>query len=278
MQPDSKQVQRAAEAVRSRCGELKPTIGAVLGSGLGQYADGLADAVRIPYGEIPHFPISSVPGHAGRLVVGRQGQATVAVMQGRVHFYEGYEIERVVFPMRVLAALGIKAALVTNAAGGVNAQFQPGDLMLIVDHINLSGQNPLIGENDEAVGPRFPDMTTAYDRELGKLASHVAAETGVPLRQGVYTWLTGPTYETPAEVGMIGNLGGDATGMSTVPEVIVARHAGVRVVGISCITNRAAGMSGAPLTHDEVKDVASKVETQFVTIVSRLLERMAEVV
>ena len=277
MQPDSKQVREAVEAIQARCA-MQPTIGAVLGSGLGKYADGLADAVKIPYGEIPHFPTSSVPGHAGQLVIGKQGAATVVVMQGRVHFYEGYGIERVVFPMRVLAGLGIKAVLVTNAAGGVNTQFEAGDLMLIVDHINLCGQNPLIGENDDAVGPRFPDMTTAYDRELCKLASSVSAETGVSLRQGVYTWLSGPTYETPAEVGMISNLGGDATGMSTVPEVIIARHAGVRVVGISCITNRAAGLSGEPLSHDEVKDVANRVETQFIGIVSRLIERMAEVV
>jgi purine-nucleoside phosphorylase len=252
-------------------------VGLVLGSGLGAYADKLHDAVAIDYRDIPYFPVSTVHGHAGRLVVGRAGGPTgpvCAAMQGRVHFYEGHEMTRVTFPIRVLARLGCATFVITNAAGGCNPAYAPGDLVAITDHLNLMPSSPLRGTNEERFGPRFPDMTVAYAPELRALAHEAARGLGFELREGVYCGLPGPTYETPAEIRMVRTLGGDLVGMSTVPEVIVARHMGAKVLGISCVTNLAAGMSGQPLSHDEVTEVASRVRARFVSLLDAVLTRL----
>lgn len=254
---------------------LMPEVGIILGSGLGGFAEGLEDAVTIPYAELPDFPTSSVPGHPGRLVIGRLGQTVVVAMQGRVHFYEGYSPWEVAFPARVLCRLGIRALVVTNAAGGIRSDLAPGDLMRITDHLNLSGMNPLAGPNEEALGPRFPDMSAAYDLRLGNLLDEAAAQVGTPLKAGVYCYLSGPTYETPAEIRMLRVLGGDAVGMSTVPEVIAARHMGVPVVGISCITNFAAGIGDKPLSHEEVALVAEQVRDRFSALLGLFLPAVA---
>lgn len=264
---------RAAALVRDRIG-IEPTVALVLGSGLGAYADTLEGAVAVPYAEIPGFHTSTVPGHAGRLVAGRRHGLAVVAMQGRVHAYEGLSVDEVVFPLRTLWQLGARTVVVTNAAGGVNPGFAPADLMLIRDHINLTGRNPLVGPNDDRFGPRFPDMTATYDPELGAMARAAAADLGITLREGVYAGVLGPSYETPAEVRMIGALGGDAVGMSTVPEVIAARHMGMRILGISCITNAAAGLGGATLAHADVTEVADRVRGRFVALLDRILERM----
>lgn len=263
-----------ADLIRSRSG-MSPDVGIILGSGLGAFADTFEDAVVIPYQEIPGFPTSSVPGHEGRLVVGRLGDATVVAMQGRVHFYEGYAPWQVAFPARVLCMLGIRALVVTNAAGGIRADLAPGDLMRITDQLNLSGMNPLIGHNDDRLGPRFPDMSTAYDPALGALLDEVAREVEVDLRSGVYSCLSGPTYETPAEIRMLRILGADAVGMSTVPEVIAASHMGVPVTGISCITNFAAGIGDKPLSHEEVAEVAHMARDRFSNLLRVFLPRAA---
>ncbi len=234
-----------------------PLVGVVLGSGLGAWADGLGAATRIPYGRIPHMAQSSVVGHAGNLCLGLAGEVPVACLQGRVHLYEGHEPERVVFGVRLLARLGCRAVLLTNAAGGLQAAWAPGDLMLVTDHLNLMGRNPLTGPNESALGPRFPDLTEAYDRELSELARQAARETGTVLREGVYAGLLGPTYETPAEIRMLRTLGAAAVGMSTVPEVIALRHMGVRCAAISCITHMAAGLSPTRLDHSEVEATAT---------------------
>lgn len=246
----------AADAIRARTSH-RPTVGLILGSGLNALADEVAEADRIPYAEIPHFPRPGVEGHVGRLVIGQLEGQDVAILQGRVHAYEGYSMQAVTFPVRVLAELGVRTLLVTNAAGGLNPAFRPGDLMLIVDHIGLmamTGGNPLWGPNDDSLGPRFPAMNKAYDPALRKLALKVAADLGIELRQGVYVGLGGPTFETPAEVRFLRLIGGDACGMSTVPEVIVARHMGLRVLGISGISNVAIADPDAEeeANHEEV--------------------------
>lgn len=267
-------IQLAAESIRRRA-PFAPQVGVILGSGLGGFADLLAETAVIPYREIPGFPISSVVGHAGRLAVGSLGGARVAAMQGRVHLYEGYPAWQVAFPARVLCALGIKVLVVTNASGGIRADLLPGDLMAIADHVNLSGHNPLSGPNDERLGPRFPDLSAAYDPALRALLSETAAGMRLPLKQGVYAWLSGPSYETPAEIRMLRTLGVDAVGMSTVPEVIAAAHMGVKVAGISCITNHAAGIARKPLSHAEVAQTAERVKDLFSGLLAAFLPAAA---
>lgn len=262
----------------ARTGGAAPTIGVVLGSGLGAFGDTLDGLVKVPYGSIPHMPESGVVGHAGNLCLGTVGGASVACLQGRVHGYEGHELDVVTFGVRLLAALGCRAVLLTNAAGGLNATFQPGDLMLISDHLNLTGKSPLTGPNDDELGPRFPDLTVAYDLAFRKLAHEAGREAGVSLREGVYAGLNGPTYETPAEVKMLRILGADAVGMSTVHEVVVLRHQGVRIVALSCITNLAAGTSPTPLDHREVEATARATRDVFVGLLRALLPRLAEAV
>jgi purine-nucleoside phosphorylase len=247
-------------------------VGVVLGSGLGAFGDSLGGLTKVPCAEIPNMPRSAVVGHAGNLCLGAVGQTPVACLQGRVHLYEGHELERVTFGVRLLARLGCGAVLLTNAAGGVNTSFAPGDLMLIVDHLNLTCRNPLIGPNDDRVGPRFPDMSKAYDPALSEAARRAAQEVGTTLREGVYAGLLGPTYETPAEVRMLRTLGADAVGMSTVLEVIALRHRGVRVGAISCITNAAAGIGDAPLDHSEVEQVAKQTRERFTALLGRWVE------
>ncbi|OLN23287.1 purine-nucleoside phosphorylase [Domibacillus antri] len=254
--------------------EKKPDIGLILGSGLGVLADEVEEAVSIPYEKIPHFPVSTVEGHAGELVIGTLAGQVVAAMKGRFHYYEGYSFEEVTFPVRVMKALGIDTIIVTNAAGGVNESFRPGDLMIITDHLNLMGGNPLIGKNEDRLGARFPDMSEAYSRELRSLAKAAAEKTGISVQEGVYAGNTGPAYETPAEVRMARVLGADAVGMSTVPEVIAARHGGMRVLGISCISNMAAGILDQPLTHDEVMETTEKVRADFLSYVKEIVKSL----
>ncbi len=253
-----------------------PKLGVILGSGLGAFADSLERPISIDYRELPDFPTSSVHGHAGRLVLGFRSGVPVVVMQGRVHFYEGYQPWQVAFPARVLCRLGIKHLTVTNAAGGINLNFKVGDLMAITDHLNLSGFNPLVGKNVEALGPRFPDMSTAYDPAALQVLRATAEADGVTLREGVYASLSGPSYETPAEIRMLRTLGADTVGMSTVPEVIVASHMGVKVTGISCVTNLAAGISKQALSHDEVSETANRVAGTFQKLIGHFLEEIAK--
>lgn len=250
---------------------LRPKTALVLGSGLGAFADTLENAVRIPYKDIPHFPVSTAIGHSGTLVIGHSGGVSVAVMAGRVHFYEGYEMSEVVFPARVLGRLGIDTLVLTNAAGAVNMSFKPGDLMIIEDHINLMGTNPLIGPNEDELGLRFFDMTVAYDAALRKIAAAACAKARIRSRRGVYVGLTGPSYETPAEIRMLRKVGGDAVGMSTVPEVIAARQMGMRILGISCMTNMAAGILKKPLHHTEVLDVGEKIKGRLMKVLSGVI-------
>ncbi|MEY8415223.1 purine-nucleoside phosphorylase [Tissierella praeacuta] len=257
-----KKVKEAVDFIVSKTDYL-PKIGLVLGSGLGSLADKIQNPIIIKYDEIPGFPKSTVEGHAGQLVIGELSNKIVVAMQGRFHFYEGYNLKDVTFPIRVMIQLGIESLIVTNAAGGVNTEFIPGDLMIINDHINFSGQNPLIGENLKEFGPRFVDMSKAYNREYIKIAKKTGEKLGLNLKDGVYMWFTGPTYETPAEVKLARNLGADAVGMSTVPEVIVANHQGIKVLGISCITNMAAGILDQPLNHEEVIETSMKVKDNF---------------
>ncbi len=263
-------VQEAVAVVRGLGGE-PPAVGVILGSGLGAFADELEDAVARPYGELPHFPQSAVVGHKGRLVLGGCGGVPVAVMQGRVHAYEGWTMDQVAFGARVLCALGVKALVVTNAAGGIGAKLAPGDLLRITDHINLAGRSPLTGINDDRLGPRFPDLSHAYDPDLGDLVEHLADDVGAPVKRGVYAYMAGPSYETPAEIRALKALGADAVGMSTVPEVVAARHMGVPVVGISVITNLAAGLSEKGLSHEEVKEVADRVTGRFLELLRRFI-------
>ncbi|NEU30823.1 purine-nucleoside phosphorylase [bacterium LRH843] len=251
-----------------------PLVGLILGSGLGVLADEIDDPVAIPYEDIPYFPVSTVAGHAGRLVCGLLEGTYVVVMQGRFHFYEGYGMAEVTFPVRVMKELGIKQLIVTNAAGGVNESFKPGDLMIIKDHINNMNQNPLIGPNDDELGVRFPDMSSAYSKKLGELAKERAEKLDIHLQEGIYVGNTGPCYETPAEVRMIRELGGDAVGMSTVPEVIIARHAGIEVIGISCISNMAAGILPEPLDHKEVIETTERVKSQFLALVKAIIKEL----
>jgi purine nucleoside phosphorylase I, inosine and guanosine-specific len=254
-------------------GVEKVEVSLILGSGLGELADEIENPIVIPYEEIPSFPVSTVEGHAGQLVYGMLGGKHVLALQGRFHYYEGYSMDEVTFPVRVMSMLGTDSIIVTNAAGGVNENFTPGDLMLITDHINSFGTNPLIGPNDDKFGPRFPDLTQAYDLDYQKLVKDVATDLNLSLQEGVYYGTTGPTYETPAEVRMIQTVGGDAVGMSTVPEVIVARHAGIRVVGISCISNLAAGM-GEELNHEDVIAVTTKIRSSFKQLIVNVLQKI----
>jgi purine-nucleoside phosphorylase len=270
----SQRLDEAARLVQGRT-TLRPAIGAVLGSGLGAFADALEDSTSIPFDQIPHFPASTVAGHSGALVLGRSGRVQVAVMKGRVHHYEGYTLDEVVFPVRVLGRLGVRTLVVTNAAGAINPAFRPGELMILEDHINLLG-NPLIGPNDEALGPRFFDMSEAYDRHLRDAAARACAATGVTCHRGVYVAMTGPSYETPAEIRMARAMGADAVGMSTVPEVIAARHMGVRVLGLSCLTNMAAGVTDRRLDHREVLETGERVKTALVEVLSRVVAAVAE--
>ena len=271
------QVDAAAKSLRARLGGLNPKIGIVLGSGLGAVAEAVESPVYVPYGEIPNFPQSTVEGHSGRIVAGTLGGVPVVVMQGRVHYYEGYTPQQVTFPMRVLGQLGLETVLLTNAAGGINSNYRVGQLVLIADHINLMGFNPLIGPNEPRFGSRpntglrFFDMTEAYALELRGLAQEIARSEGGALHEGVYLAVTGPSFETPAEIRAFRTLGADLVGMSTVPETIVARHMGMRVLGISCVTNLAAGISATHLSHEEVFEAGSKVQHQLAGLFSRLL-------
>lgn len=251
----SARLEETVEAVRLQV-SFTPKVGLVLGSGLGAFADTLEDLVKVPYSEIPHLPASKVVGHAGNLCFGKVGGVPVIAMQGRVHLYEGHPIWQVVHGVRVMAKLGASAVLVTNAAGGLEADWAPGDLMVITDHLNLMKKHPLVGPNDDALGTRFPDMTEAYDAGLRAMVAEVAKESGIALRHGVYAGLDGPSYETPAEIRMFKILGAQAVGMSTVPEVIALRHMRTRVAALSCITNLAAGISKTPLDHKEVEETA----------------------
>lgn len=265
-------VESAAAALRQR-GVTGADVAVVLGSGLGAFADGLGDAVRLPYREIPHWPSSTIVGHAGVLVCGTLRGRRVLTLAGRAHAYEGHDFRTVTFAMRVLGALGVPRVVLTNAAGGINTAFGTGALMLIDDHINLMGGNPLVGPNDERLGPRFPDMTEVYSRRLRDVAGAAAAEAGIALQHGVYAAVLGPSYETPAEIRAFRALGADAVGMSTVPEAIVARHMGLEVLGISCITNMAAGVLPQPLVHDEVMEVARRVRSQFSALLEGIVAR-----
>ncbi|MGV3489340.1 MAG: purine-nucleoside phosphorylase [Tuberibacillus sp.] len=255
---------------------VTPKVGLILGSGLGPLADELEQAERIPYTDLPHFPVPTVEGHAGRFVSGLLQNVSVLAMQGRYHYYEGYSLEQVTFPVRVMQALGIETIIVTNAAGGVNETFRAGDLMLINDHINGLFNNPLKGPNDASLGVRFPDMSEAYNKELRSLTKETARELNIPLKEGTYFAISGPSYETPAEVRMIRRLGGDAVGMSTVPEVIVARHAGMKVLGISCITNAWSGVNDKPLTHEEVIETSERVKAHFTQLIKSVVKKMGD--
>lgn len=267
-------IKEAADFITSKT-SVTPKVGLILGSGLGVLADHLEDAVSIAYSDIPYFPVSTVEGHAGELMIGSLNGTPVVLMKGRFHMYEGYGPELTAFPVRVMKELGVTALLVTNAAGGINTSFEPGDLMLISDHLNMTGKNPLLGPNDNELGVRFPDMSQAYSRRLRELARATAERQGIAVQEGVYAGLLGPTYETPAEIRMLRTLGGDAVGMSTVSEVIVARHAGIEVLGISCISNMAAGILDQPLSHDEVMETTERVREQFLSLVLAIIPDMA---
>ncbi|PSA93175.1 purine-nucleoside phosphorylase [Bacillus atrophaeus] len=265
-------IEQAAAFIKQHAPQ-SPKIGLILGSGLGILADEIEGAVKLKYEAIPDFPVSTVEGHAGQLVFGTLEGVSVVAMQGRFHFYEGYSMDKVTFPVRVMKELGVEALIVTNAAGGINTAFRAGDLMIITDHINYMGTNPLIGPNEADFGVRFPDMSSAYDKDLSQLAEKMAQELQIPVQKGVYTAVTGPSYETPAEVRFLRTIGSDAVGMSTVPEVIVAKHAGLRVLGISCISNAAAGILDQPLSHDEVMEVTEKVKAGFLQLVKAVIAK-----
>jgi len=265
----------AAQVILARTA-LRPTIGLVLGSGLGGFADSLTDATRVPYADIPSFPQSTAIGHAGRMVIGKAGSVAVAAMQGRVHLYEGYSAREVTFPIRVFGRMGIRAVILTNAAGGINLSYSQGALVLIRDHINLQGTNPLVGPNDDRFGVRFPDMTQAYSRAYREIARAEAKMLGVTLHEGAYAGLLGPSYETPAEIEYLRRIGADLVGMSTVAEVIAARHMGINVLAISCVTNMAAGILDQPLSHAEVMETGERVKTTFESLLRAVLPRLAE--
>jgi purine-nucleoside phosphorylase len=264
------QVKEAADAIQARVPEI-PAIGIVLGSGLGDFAGSLTGAVTMPYGELPHWPASRVIGHEGRLVVGKSAGRTIAALAGRVHLYEGHDVRTVTFAIRALGLLGIKTLILTNAAGGVNTGFSQGALMIIDDHINLMGANPLVGDNDERFGQRFPDMTDLYSSRLREMADRAGKGINLQLPHGIYVGLLGPSYETPAEIRYLRTIGADAVGMSTVPEAIVARHMNVEVLGISCITNLAAGVVPAPLDHAEVMETARRIRGQFIALLEGVI-------
>ncbi len=265
----------AAQFVLGRT-TLRPKIALVLGSGLGGFADSLTDAVRVPYSEIPSFPQSTAIGHAGRLVIGYAGGVAVAAMQGRVHLYEGYSAQEITFPMRVFGRMGIRAAIITNAAGGINLGYSQGALVLMRDHINLQGANPLVGANDDRFGVRFPDMTQAYARDYREMAREESARLGIMMHEGVYAGLLGPSYETPAEIEYLRRIGADLVGMSTVAEVIAARHMGIKVLAISCVTNMAAGILDQPLSHAEVMETGERVKSTFEALLRAVLPRVAK--
>lgn len=265
--------EHAARVIRART-KLEPRIALVLGSGLGGFADEFDEAVGVPYEEIPGFMRSTAQGHAGRLVIGKVDEVPVLAMQGRVHYYEGYSLEEVTFPVRTFKLLGAKTLILTNASGGINVELSQGTLMVISDHLNLMGDNPLRGPNDDRFGPRFPDMSTVYSHELQALVVEEAQTIGVGVRRGIYGALSGPSYETPAEIHLLRSLGADAVGMSTVPEAIVARHMGLEVLGISCITNMAAGISDEPINHEEVMATGDRVRETFGQLLRRVVHRI----
>ena len=266
----------AADYIASKI-DFTPEIGMILGSGLGVLGEEVENPVVVKYGDIPSFPQSTVEGHAGQMVLGDLEGKKVLVMQGRFHYYEGYSMDTVVFPVQVMRLLGITSFLVTNAAGGVNKSFTPGDLMIISDHVKLSMDNPLRGPNEGSLGPRFYDMSDGYSARLRKLAQKAGADLGIPLREGVYALMGGPNYETPAEIRMLRTMGADAVGMSTVPEVLAAVHAGMEVLGISCVTNMAAGVLDQPLNHEEVIETAAKVRRDFIALVRKIVSRWEQV-
>jgi purine-nucleoside phosphorylase len=272
--PEFARAEAAAKFIQKKT-KLRPKIALVLGSGLGAFADEFSNAASIPYAKIPHFPRSTAIGHAGQLVVGTVENVEVVGMQGRVHFYEGYSIQEVSFPIRVFARMGVKAVLLTNAAGGIKKDFTQGRLVVISDHINLQGANPLIGPNEEHFGPRFPDMSAAYDRKFRELTLGEGRRLGINLGEGVYAALPGPSYETPAEIRYLRSIGADLVGMSTVPEVIAARHSGMRVLGISCVTNAAAGILDQPLNHKEVLETADRIKGQFIGLLRAVIPKIA---
>jgi purine-nucleoside phosphorylase len=269
------QATRAARFILSKT-KLRPRIALVLGSGLGAFADEFTNAIRIPYKKIPHYPQSTAIGHAGQLVIGNVGNVPVAGMQGRVHLYEGYSAKQVTFPIRVFSRMGIQAVIVTNAAGGINLNYSEGALVALRDHINLQAANPLIGPNDDRFGPRFPDMTRAYDPEFRGFVAEEGRKLKLNLHEGVYLALAGPNYETSAEIHAFRTLGADLVGMSTVLEVIAARHSNIRVMGISCVTNMAAGITGAPLTAEEVFETGARVKNDFIGLLKAVIPRIAE--
>jgi len=264
----------AAKFIKKKT-KLSPKIALVLGSGLGGFADEFANATRIPYSKIPHFPRSTAIGHVGQLVVGTVEGVDVVGMQGRVHLYEGYSAKDVAFPVRVFARMGVKAVILTNAAGGIKKDFTQGRLVVISDHINLQGANPLLGPNDDSLGPRFPDMSHAYDKKFRELALAEGRRLGINLGEGVYAGLAGPSYETPAEIRYLRAIGADLVGMSTVPEVIAARHSGIRILGISCVTNAAAGVLDQPLDHKEVLETAERIKGQFIGLLRAVIPDIA---
>ncbi|MEG0935139.1 MAG: purine-nucleoside phosphorylase [Clostridia bacterium] len=270
MQEYAEKIAQAAKYLLDKSG-IRPEIAVVLGSGWGGLIGEVEGAVRIPYAEVPGMKASTVPGHTGEWVFGRVAGRQVAVMSGRLHYYEGYDLKTVTFPTRVIRAMGVRLLILTNAAGAVNTDFAPGDLMLMTDHLNMTGANPLIGPNDELLGPRFPDMGSAYDKGLLCIARKVSKALGFPVKEGVYAWMTGPSYETPAEIRMLRALGADAVGMSTVPEAIVASHAGMRTLGASCMTNMAAGVLDQPLTHKEVLETAERVKESYAKYLRALI-------
>jgi len=274
-QADFIRAESAAQFLLSQT-PLRARIGIVLGSGLGGFASQLSEATRIPYSNIPGFPRSTAIGHAGEMVIGKAGNIAVAVMQGRVHLYEGYSPQEVAFPTRVLGRIGIRTLILTNAAGGINLEFQKGALVVITDHINLQGQNPLVGANDDGFGPRFPDMTQAYWKPYREIVLQAGRKLGKPVLQGVYAALLGPSYETPAEIRYLRAIGADLVGMSTVPEVIAARHMGLKVLAISCVTNMAAGILDQPLNHDEVLETGQRVQGDLVALLQAVLPEIAK--
>lgn len=263
--------QEAVDYIQARIGGDVPKTAVVLGSGLGVMAEEIVDKVVIPYNEIPHFPLSTVAGHAGELIIGKLNYAPIIAMNGRFHFYEGYDFEQITFPIRVFALLGVKNLILTNAAGGVNFDYAAGDFMILRDHINFSGVSPLRGKNMDDFGPRFPDMTNLYDPEISTMIRDLATAGKMNIHEGVYAYLQGPSYETPAEIKALRTLGADAVGMSTVPEAIVARHCGLKVAGVSCITNMAAGILDQPLSHEEVNETAALVREQFKELIKNLV-------
>lgn len=269
------QVDEAAKFIASRS-PIKPLVAVVLGSGLGEFADELKDAIRIRYQEIPHFARSTAVGHAGQLVLGNIGAWPVVIMQGRVHLYEGYPAQAVVFPMRVFARMGVRAAILTNAAGGINLDYGQGRLVVIKDHINLQGQNPLVGAEDQRFGLRFIDMTEAYARNYRQMALEAGKRLGIQLREGVYAAVLGPSYETPAEIRFLRTIGADLVGMSTVPEVIVARQMGIKTLAISCVTNMAAGTTDKPINHEEVLEIGRKIAGQFKALLRDVIPVIAQ--